>query len=293
MTRFVMKRLIGHDSSIMRQRRCSVRRMMVWPASERFMSQILETSREGRVLRLALNRHEKRNALNAQLCRELVGALVGGAADSGVGAILLYANGKHFCAGMDLAEVSAATADEISEVQEQLFTIGARLAKPLVAAVSGAALGGGLGLVGNCHIVVAHPEASFGLTEIRIGLWPFLVFRALAAGLGERRVTELALTGRVFGAEEARAIGLVHEMAANPEQRAREIASALATSSPTAIQSGLQFVHESRGKDWKTAGELARWMRDQVFAGSDFQEGQRAFREKRAPRWPSIGQEPH
>jgi enoyl-CoA hydratase/carnithine racemase len=257
------------------------------------MSQILEISREGRVLRLALNRPEKRNALNAQLCRDLVGALVDGAADSGVGAILLCANGKHFSAGMDLAEVSVATADEISEVQEQLFTIGAGLAKPLLAAVSGAALGGGLGLAGNCHIVVAHSEATFGLTEIRVGLWPFLVFRALAAGLGERRVTELALTGRVFGAEEARAMGLVHEVAANAEARALEIASALASSSATAIQSGLQFVHESRGKDWKRAGEMARRMRDEVFAGSDFQEGQRAFREKRAPHWPSIRQESH
>ena len=257
------------------------------------MSQILEMSREGRVLRLALNRPEKRNALNAQLCRDLTGALIGGSADSAVGAILLCANGKHFCAGMDLAEVNTATADEISDVQEQLFTIGASLAKPLVAAVSGAALGGGLGLVGNCHIVVAHSEATFGLTEIRVGLWPFLVFRALAAGLGERRVTELALTGRLFGAEEARAMGLVHEVAANAEQRAREIASTLASSSPTAIRTGLQFVDQSRGKDWKTAGVLARGMRDQVFAGSDFQEGQRAFREKRTPHWPSIGQEPH
>ena len=219
--------------------------------------------------------------------------MLDGAADSGVGSILLCANGKHFCAGMDLAEVSAATADEISDIQEQLFTIGARLAKPIVAAVSGAALGGGLGLVGNCHIVVAHPEASFGLTEIRIGLWPFLVFRALAAGLGERRLTELALTGRVFGAEEARAMGLVHEVAASAEQRAREVASALASSSATAIQSGLQFVHECRGKDWKTGGQIARRMRDQVFAGNDFQEGQRAFREKRAPRWPSTCQEPY
>ncbi|MBV8733025.1 MAG: enoyl-CoA hydratase/isomerase family protein, partial [Acidobacteriia bacterium] len=107
------------------------------------MSEVLETSREGRVLRVALNRPEKRNALNAQLCRNLVAALEQGFNDAAIGAILLSGNGKHFCAGMDLSEISTQTADEISVVQEQLFTIGARAAKPIVVAASGASLGGG------------------------------------------------------------------------------------------------------------------------------------------------------
>src|SRR5215472_1385846 len=145
------------------------------------MPHILESSRKGRVLRVALNRPEKRNALNAELCRVLVETLESAFADSEVGAILLSGNGKHFCAGMDLSEVSAATTDAISDAQERLFTIGARAEKPIVAAVEGASLGGGMGLVGNCHIVVAHAAATFGLTEIRVGLWPFLVYRALSA----------------------------------------------------------------------------------------------------------------
>jgi enoyl-CoA hydratase/carnithine racemase len=252
------------------------------------MSDILETSREGRVLRVALNRPEKRNALNAELCRALVETLESAFADREVGAILLCGNGKHFCAGMDLSEVSATTADAISDAQERLFTIGSRAEKPIVAAVEGASLGGGMGLVGNCHIVVAHPEATFGLTEIRVGLWPFLVYRALSAGMGERRVLELALTGRVFGAQEAKEMGLVQEVAGSPQTRAAEIAGAVSEYSPDTLRSGLRFTREVRGRNWETAGQIARRMRDEVFASSDFQEGLRAFREKRHPQWPSV-----
>jgi len=252
------------------------------------MPEILETSREGRVLRVALNRPEKRNALNAELCRVLVETLENAFAAPEIGAILLCGNGRHFCAGMDLSEVSAATADSISDAQELLFRIGSRAEKPIIAAVEGASLGGGMGLVGNCHIVVAHPEATFGLTEIRVGLWPFLVYRALSAGLGERRVLELALTGRVFSTAEAREIGLVQEVAASPRTRAAEIAGTVSEFSPTTIRSGLRFTREVRGCDWEAAGRIARRMRDEVFAGGDFQEGIRAFVQKRTPRWPSI-----
>jgi enoyl-CoA hydratase/carnithine racemase len=257
------------------------------------MSNILESQRDGRLLRLSLNRPEKRNALNAQLCRDLVHALESAERDHKVGAILLTALGKHFCAGMDLSEVGALEAAEINSAQEQLFTIGARTSKPLIGGVQGAALGGGVGLVANCHVVVAAEDALFGLTEIRLGLWPFLVFRVLTAGLGERRTTELSLTGRTFGAAEAREMGLIHEVAADVEKRALEIAAAIAESSPTAVRSGLTFVQEVRGRDWRTAGEIAVRIRDEVFESEDFEEGLTAFREKRVPRWPSIGKEHH
>lgn len=252
------------------------------------MDDVLEIHREGRLLSIALNRPEKRNALNIQLCRELVNALEAADKDSRVGAILLSGNGKCFCAGMDLSEITATNTDEISSVQEQLFTIGSRLGKPLVGAVHNAALAGGTGLAANCHIVIAREDAQFGLTEIRLGLWPFLVFRAVTAAIGERRTVELALTGRIFQAAEARELGLVHEVAGNLEARAREIGEGMAESSPTAIRSGLTFVHEARGKDWKSGGEIARRIRDEVFESKDFKEGLQAFLEKRAAHWPSL-----
>lgn len=253
------------------------------------MTDVLDSVREGRLLRLTLNRPDKRNALDAKLCWALVRALDSAGDDPGVSAIVLTGQGKGFCAGMDLAEIAqGAETKEINAVHEQLFTIGARLAKPLIAGVHGAALGGGTGLVANCHIVVAGPEASFGLTEIRLGLWPFLVYRAVTGAMGERRTLELSLTGRTFGGVEAREFGLAHELSDDPAARAVEIARELAGFSPTAVRCGMAFVQQVRGLGWEAAGAVAREVRNQVFAGEDFQEGIRAFREKRSPEWPSI-----
>jgi enoyl-CoA hydratase/carnithine racemase len=258
------------------------------------MSDSLHSVQHGRLLHLTLNRPDKRNALDSELCRSLVQALEQADTDPAIGAILLDGRGKSFCAGMDLDQATGGNPPEINTLHERLFTIGARLAKPLVAAVNGAALGGGTGLVANCHIVVAAETATFGLTEIRLGLWPFLVFRAVAAAMGERRTLELALSGRTFDAKQGREFGLVHETAAGAGvlAQATEVARTVASFSPTAIQNGLRFVREVRGQNWEQAGEIARRVRDQVLQSADFAEGVRAWREKRAPKWPSISGPP-
>ncbi len=249
------------------------------------MPERVEVTRDGRVARVALDRPEKRNALSAALCRALADALDEAAADPEVGAILLTGKGKAFCAGMDLGEILEADTGAIDAVHERLFTSGLTLDKPLVGAVQGAALGGGAGLAANCHVVVAADDAVFGLTEIRIGLWPFLVFRAVAAAAGERRAVELALTGRVFGAAEAREYGLVHHVAADHlAGHAAELAANLAQASPVAVRNGLAYVAEARGKSAAEAGEIARRYRAPVLASAEFREAVRAFREKKGAR---------
>ena len=250
---------------------------------------MLKASREGRVLRLVLDRPEKRNALNGALCRELVSAIEQGMQDAGVGAILLSGAGPSFCSGMDLGEMLTTEASTLADTHERLFTIGRRATVPLVAAIHGAALAGGTGLATNAHIVVASEDATFGLTEIRIGLWPFVIYRAVVDAVGERRALELAITGRILPAHEAEHIGLAHHVtpAAELMARAAEIAEAVAASSPTAIRTGLRFVAESRGLDWEQAGQAARRYREEQFRTADFAEGIRAFREKRPPRWSS------
>jgi enoyl-CoA hydratase/carnithine racemase len=254
------------------------------------MSALVETARDGRVSRLTLVRPEKRNALNAEACRALLSAIGEAERDPATGSILLTAHGKAFCAGMDLSEIGPTPSEDLNRLHDALFTVGARLSKPLIGAVRGAALGGGTGLVANCHIVMAGEDATFGLTEIRLGLWPFLIHRAVLAALGERRTTELALTGRIFGAHEAREMGLVQEVAADPEARAAEVAHRVAAFSRTAVSGGLEFLRETRNKDWQAAGEIAWRLRNVAMAGADFQEGVRAFREKRPPQWPSMEQ---
>ncbi|HTS63307.1 MAG TPA: enoyl-CoA hydratase/isomerase family protein [Candidatus Acidoferrales bacterium] len=230
------------------------------------------------MLHLVLNRPAKRNALNAALCRDLADALESADTDDEVHAILLSAAGKSFCAGMDLAEAStSAGAPDIDALHERLFTAGARLATPIVAAVHGAALAGGTGLVANCHVVVAAPDASFGLTEVRLGLWPFLVFRACATAMGERRTVELSLTGRIFSAGDGRDFGLVHEISTEPVARAAEIARQIAGFNPVAICKGLQAVQQSRGLSHDQTGQIARAARNQVFESTGFREGVRSF----------------
>jgi enoyl-CoA hydratase/carnithine racemase len=250
----------------------------------------LKLRREGRVLRLTLNRPEKRNALRVDDCRHLVTALYDAESDRSVGAILLDAAGPVFCAGMDLTESLREDAPERAAIHDELFTIGGRLLKPLIAAVQGKALAGGLGLVTNAHIAVASEDAGFGLTEIRIALWPFIVYRSVAQAIGERRALELSLTGRIVGAEEALAWGLVHHVvpAGELHERALAIATVVARFSPEALRRGLDYAHQTRGLPQKEALELADTMRRRMFRSADFAEGVRAFFEKREPEWPSL-----
>jgi enoyl-CoA hydratase/carnithine racemase len=240
---------------------------------------------------MAMNRPEKRNALDVALCSELVSNFDRAESDPAVGAILLSGNGKAFCSGMDLDEALTADAGALSEIHEQLFSAGFRLTKPIVAAVHGPAIAGGTGLAACAHVVVAADDATFGLTEIRLGLWPFVIFRAVAAAVGERRAVELSLTGRIFGAGDALAWGLAQFVVPPSEvhSRAYELASALSVSSPTAISGGLAFVQQVRGRRWEEAGEIARMAREELFRTDDVKEGIRAFQQKRAPRWPSLG----
>lgn len=254
------------------------------------MSLVL-VEREGRVLRITLNREDKRNALSAEMCESIVNAVEDAGSDPAAGAVLIDSRGPVFCAGMDLVEAVSPRAAELTAIHEKLFTLGVRATVPIVVAVEGPALGGGVGLVANGHIVVAAQGSSFALTEIRIGMWPFVIFRSLSLALGERRAVALSLSGRVFSAQEALQFGLVHEVAPAIEagDRATAIAHYLGELSPETIERGLAFVRESRDLADTDAVALAARCRALNFASPDFAEGVRAFHEKRKPSWPSRG----
>jgi enoyl-CoA hydratase/carnithine racemase len=254
------------------------------------MSESLLLERKGRVLIATINRPEKRNALNAQLCDDIVGAMENANDDASIGAILLQSAGNLFCAGMDLGEVMGPEASGLHAMHDKIFTLWARMVKPIVASIQGSAHGGGIGLVANAHIAVAASNAVFSLSEIRLGLWPYLIYRSLIMAIGERRALELSLTGRTINAAEALAYGLVHHIVPQEElkQRSYEIAKALALSSAEGICSGMEFGNKMRGMDWKEAGTLAQESRSRSFKSADFAEGVRAFQEKRLPRWPSL-----
>lgn len=252
------------------------------------MSANLAEHREARVQRLVLQRLSKRNALDAALCAELITAIQRADADPSVGCILLAAEGPAFCAGMDLDETLSPDVARLEQPHRQLFTIGSALRKPLIAAVQGSTFGGGVGLVANAHIVIAAEGAKFGLTEMRLALWPYAIYPALVRAMGSRRTLELSLTARLFSASEAREYGLVHEIThdvGSLESRASSTAQALSESSPDALERGLRFARDSEGLSAGEAVSLALARRAEAFASPEFHEGVRAFQEKRPPRW--------
>src|SRR5437868_15260915 len=165
-----------------------------WQWKSRCHPMNLLIDQNDRILHLTLNRPDKRNALNSEMCSEIVQAITSTQHDAQIGCILITAAGQVFCAGMDLDEAVEATAADLAEVHEKLFTVGANSLKPIVVCVNGPALGGGLGLVAQGHAVIAAEGAVFGRTEMRVGLWPFLVYRAVETGLGARRTLGLSLT---------------------------------------------------------------------------------------------------
>ena len=189
----------------------------------------LRIEQDGRLRRIALAAPEKRNVLDAGACRDLLHELTDAAADEATGAILIEADGTVFCAGAE-------------PENGDLFAVGRSITKPIVAAVQGVAISGGLALVANAHVVVAAQGTSFGLTDIREGQWRDPIFRAVAKAVGERRALELGLTGRIFATPEALAWGLVHYVAPAFEldDRATEIATALANASQEAVRNALQ-----------------------------------------------------
>lgn len=251
----------------------------------------IATEIDGRVLRLVLNRPEKRNALDLATCREIVRAVTEANQNPAVGAVLLSGAGPAFCAGMDLSEAPHVNRVDLAEAHDQLFTMMQWTAKPLIAAVQGAALAGGTGLVANAHLVIAAENATFGLTEIRLGIWPVLIFPAISAAIGERRAVELSLSGRVFSASEAKDFGLVSEVvgAGELERRTAEVAASISGYSGFALRAGLDYVRQIQYQPPGLALRVGRIVRNELTGHPDFAEGVRAWAEKRKPNWPGNG----
>lgn len=171
---------------------------------------LLEQSHDA-VLHLTLNRPAKRNALSAELRALLVDALDRAARDASIGTVLLSGAGDHFCAGFDLEELRAAPDPaavfaEATRYHHQVHTF----VKPLIAAIDGSAVAGGLDLALMCDIRVATTDARFGQPQVRHGIPA--AYELLATAIGDPPARELCLTGRVIDAGEAMRLGLVHRI---------------------------------------------------------------------------------
>jgi len=244
----------------------------------------VDIRRDEHLLIISMRREKKRNAINREMADQLDEALNQLDDDDSLWAGVLTGTDSIFCAGSDLT----CKGDYVTERGGEYGIIRRVRRKPLIAAVEGAALGGGLEIVLACDLVVAARDARFGLPEVSIGVLPTCaaLFRAPNA-LPLNLARELILTGDPITAERAHAAGLVNHLveAGEAVPRAIELASRITRNAPLSVQGCLQSVNE-----WAASGDDLGWhlthrALEGITGTEDMREGVRSFLEKRTPQW--------
>lgn len=244
---------------------------------------------QGRVGLIRLNRPAQRNALNNQLIHELVDALDEVDRDPALGAAVLTGSENAFAAGADIKEMVARDAAGMrASGFIQAFGRFSSLKKPIIAAVSGWALGGGCELAMACDMIVASETARFGQPEITIGVIPGAGgTQRLVRAVGKALAMEMILNNRILTAQEALQCGLVNRIV--PVDRFLEAALGLANDvagrAPLAVRAARQLIAESFEHPLAEGLERERRAFFDLFASEDRREGMQAFVEKREPRW--------
>jgi enoyl-CoA hydratase len=243
--------------------------------------------RRERVGLITLNRPKSLNALNARLSRELVRALRDFDADDNVGAIVIAGSPRAFAAGADIAEMADKTFVELQS--RDIFAAWEDVratAKPLIAAVSGYALGGGCELAMMCDFIIAAEDAHFGQPEIKLGILPGIGgSQRLTRAVGKALAMDLVLTGRSIDAIEAKAAGLVARVvpAAELLQTALEAAHTIAGYNAPAVRAAKEAVNRAQEVSLAEGLLHERRLFQAMFATDGQKEGMHAFLAKRAP----------
>lgn len=257
------------------------------------MDKQLKFAQDASVATLTLNRPDVHNAFNAELIAELSQVLDDLAA-SPPRVLVLTGSGSSFSAGADLGWMRAmadATEDQNRADAKRLAAMFRKLDQlpcPTVARVNGAAFGGGVGLISCCDIAVAADHATFGLTEVRLGLIPATIAPFVIARIGASAARRYMQTGERFDAPSAHAIGLVHECCASEtlDEKTGGFIDALLTAGPSAVVECKQLIRTIGLKD--DASEVdamtSEWIA-RLRVAEEGQEGLRAFLDKRKPEW--------
>ncbi|WP_066269986.1 enoyl-CoA hydratase/isomerase family protein [Hydrogenophaga palleronii] len=234
------------------------------------------------------------NALTTAMVTELIAALHRAAKDDSAKVIVISsAVARRFCAGLDLAALQDAAPEQIRALLEQLYTglseAQFALGKPSIAAVAGAARGGGMTLAISCDMLVAGKSASFGYPEIDVGVLPAIHFTHLPRIVGRHRAFELLFTGRTFGSDEAFALGLVNSVVDDSQvmDSARELAATLVAKPQYSLAMGRRAFMNATDNGWRqgVAGAVETFCN--VAVSAEGREGVAAYAEKRTPSWVS------
>ena len=253
------------------------------------MGDLIESSREGQVALLRLNRPEARNALSPELMEELVAELERLDPGSDIRCAVIAGSDKVFAAGADIKVMSERSfAEALTHPSSAFWRRLAAIKTPMIAAVSGYALGGGCELALACDMIVASDTAVFGQPEINLGIIPGGGgTQRLARVLGKQRAMEYVLTGRRFDAAEAAAMGLVNKVVPGDSwlEEAMALAAAVAKQPPIASRLAKQAVIAAEETALSAGLENERRLYELAMATEDRVEGMKAFLEKREPKF--------
>lgn len=250
------------------------------------------------LLTIALNRPDIRNAFNEKMIEELARVFRNEATDPSIRAVILRGNGSVFCAGGDLnwmrksRDLPLAANLEDTLVLSNMFAVLNDFSKPLVGVIHGAAIGGGVGLVSICDIVLAQKDTAFSLSEVRLGVVPACIGPFVTAKIGASHARALFVSAERFKAEKARSVGLVHEVfdtLESMENHLKELTSNLLECGPTAMTIAKRLVldltwPERRARIPDCIEYVSKTLAE-LRVGPEAQEGISAFLEKRKPSW--------
>ena len=250
------------------------------------MAKLVETTVEGHVALCRLNRPEARNALSPALREELIESVAGFDADEEINCIVIAGNDEAFAAGADLKALAERSINEELSPTESFWRRMASVRTPMIAAVSGWALGGGCELAMLCDMIVASETAEFGQPEITLAIIPGGGgTQRLARTVGKARAMELVLTGRRFSAAEAKDMGLVNRVTGKRDwlDQAMELAAVVARRPPLAARLAKEAVLTSEETGLTAGVEAERRLFGVAMATEDRVEAMQAFLEKRKP----------
>ncbi|HEX2358929.1 MAG TPA: enoyl-CoA hydratase-related protein [Solirubrobacterales bacterium] len=250
------------------------------------MAKLVEISTHGQVGLCRLNRPEARNALSPGLREELAEALARFDADEEIHCIVIAGNDEAFAAGADVKALSERSLNQELSPSESFWRRLAAVRTPMIAAVSGWALGGGCELALSCDMIVASEAAEFGQPEITLAIIPGGGgTQRLARVIGKQRAMELVLTGRRFSAGEAHRIGLVNQVTKKGEwlEKAMELAQVVARRPPLAARLAKEAVLAAEETGLTAGVEAERRLFGIAMATEDRVEAMQAFLEKRRP----------
>ena len=248
----------------------------------------LGVERRGAILWLTIRREERRNALSLGLLSDLKAAIAQAQDDRSVRAIVLTGAGdKAFCAGADLQAAQAFASDPSQPTGPfaRLLRRARASHLPLVARVNGACLAGGMGLLAMCDLAVAARHATFGLPEVKVGVFPAQVLTVLQHLVPRRQLAELCITGESIDSAQALAMGLVNHVDDDVDARLDWLLARIADKSPAAIRRGLYTMKSIASMAFEESMAFTESQIALFALTEDAREGQAAFREKRPPQW--------